>query len=169
LDGVIDEADVREVRFWLLPVRLMMVFTLACWLFMRSGYGLVMSKLADAHAVFGPGWGNWGVPATGPISRAKARLGAESLRLLFDRVSGPLGTPATLGVFYRGLWVVSVDGFTLDLPDTPENEEFFGRGTNGSHTPNPDPQLRAVALAESRVPGRCSVPPTGPTGPASRP
>ncbi len=97
----------------------------------------------------GLGWGNWEVPTTGPISRAKARLGVEPLKLLFDRVSGPSGTPATPGVFYRDLRVVSVDGFTLDLPDTPENEEFFGRGTNGSATPNPYSQLRALALAES--------------------
>jgi hypothetical protein len=149
LDEVIDEAGVREVRFRLLPARLMMTFTLACWLFMRSGYGLVMSKLADAHAVMGRGWGTWEVPTTGPISRAKARLGAEPLKLLFDRVSGPAGTPATPGVFYRDLRVLSVDGFTLDLADTPENEEFFGRGANGSATPNPYPQLRALALAES--------------------
>lgn len=149
LDEVIDEADVREVRFRLLPARLMMIFTLACWLFMRSGYGLVMSKLADAHAVRGRGWGQWEAPTTGPISRAKARLGAEPLRLLFHRVSGPAGTPGMAGVFYRGLRVLSVDGFTLDVPDTPENEEFFGRGANGSETPNPYPQLRALVLAES--------------------
>jgi hypothetical protein len=149
LDEVIDEADVREVRFRLLPARLMMVFTLACWLFMRSGYGLVMSKLADSHAVVGRGWGNWEVPTTGPISRAKARLGAEPLRLLFHRVSGPAGKASTPGVFYRDLRVLSVDGFTLDLPDTEENEEFFGRGSNGSATPNPYPQLRALVLAES--------------------
>jgi hypothetical protein len=71
---VIDEADVREVRFRLLPARLMMVFTLACWLFMRSGYGLVMSKLADAHAVSGPGWGNWEVPTTGPAGGQRGRV-----------------------------------------------------------------------------------------------
>jgi len=41
-----------------------------------------------------------------------------------------------------------MDGFTADVPDTAENEEFFGRGSNGSATPNPYPQLRAVALAE---------------------
>jgi hypothetical protein len=149
LDEVIDEADAREVRFRLLPARLMMLFTLACWLFMRSGYGLVMSKLADAHAVEGPGWGNWEIPTTGPISRAKARLGAAPVKLLFDRVAGPVGRPGTPGVFYRDLRVLSVDGFTLDVPDTEENEEFFGRGTNGSDTPNPYPQLRALALAES--------------------
>ncbi|MGQ0840655.1 IS4 family transposase [Actinokineospora sp.] len=149
LDEVIDEADVREVRVRLLPARLVMIFTLACWLFMRSGYGLVMSKLADAHAARGPGWGDWEAPTTGPISRAKARLGADPLKLLFRRVSGPTGTPGTPGVFHRELRVLSVDGFTLDVPDTKENEEFFGRGTNGSDTPNPYPQLRALALAES--------------------
>lgn len=149
LDEVIDEADVREVRFRLLPARLMMIFTLACWLFMRSGYGLVMSKLADAHAVSGRGWGKWEVPETGSISRAKARLGAAPVKLLFDRVSGPLGDPGVPGVFYRGLRVASVDGFTLDVPDNEDNEAFFGRGGNGSATPNPYPQLRALALAES--------------------
>jgi hypothetical protein len=30
LDEAIDEADVREIRFHLLPVQLMMTFTMAC-------------------------------------------------------------------------------------------------------------------------------------------
>ena len=120
LDEVIGEADVREVRFRLLPGRLVMIFTLACWLFMRSGYGLVMSKLADSHAVSGRGWGKWEVPTTGPISRAKARLGAAPVKLLFDRICGPSGGPGTPGAFYRELRVVSVDGFTLDVPATEE-------------------------------------------------
>jgi len=38
LEEVIDAADVREVRYRLLPARMMAFFTLACWLFMRSGY-----------------------------------------------------------------------------------------------------------------------------------
>ena len=55
LDEVVDAAGVREVRYRRLPARLMMVFTLACWLFMRSGYGLVLSKLADVRALDEPG------------------------------------------------------------------------------------------------------------------
>jgi len=70
------------------------------------------------------------------------------LKLLFHRVAGPVGRPATPGVFWRGLRVAAVDGFTLDLPDTPENAAFFGRGGNGSASANPYPQLRALALAE---------------------
>jgi hypothetical protein len=88
------------------------------------------------------------VPSTGAIAKARARLGAAPLRLLFDRVAGPVGVPGTPGVFYGGLRVVTVDGFTLDVPDTAENAEFFGRGGNGSASTNPYPQLRALALAE---------------------
>jgi hypothetical protein len=149
LDEVIDAAGVRELRYRRLPARLMMVFTLACWLFMRSGYGLVLSKLADAQALEGAGWADWQAPWTGSITKAKAKLGAEPFKLLFARTAVPAGTVDTPGVFYAGLRVVTVDGFTLDLPDTAENAEFFGRGGNGSETQNPYPQLRALALAES--------------------
>lgn len=149
LDEVIEAAGVRELRHRRLPARLMMVFTLACWLFMRSGYGLVLSKLADAQAMQGQGWGDWQAPWTGSITKAKAKLGAAPFKLLFARTASPAGTAGTPGVFYAGLRVVTVDGFTLDVPDTAENAEFFGRGGNGSESRNPYPQLRALALAES--------------------
>lgn len=80
---------------------------------------------------------------------ARGWLGPTALRLLFARVAGPAGTPDTPGVFYRGLRVATVDGFTLDLPDTPQNAEHFGRGGNGSGSGNPYPQLQALLLAES--------------------
>ena len=149
LDEVIEASGAREVRYRRLPARLVLLFTLACWLFSRSGYALVMSRLADAHALTGPGWGDWEVPSSGAIARARARLGPAPLRLLFERVAGPVGTAATAGVFYRDWRVVTVDGFTLDLPDTAANEEFFGRGGNGSASANPYPQLRALAVAEA--------------------
>ncbi|MCA1672402.1 MAG: IS4 family transposase [Actinobacteria bacterium] len=149
VEEVIDAADVREVRYRRLPAHLMVIFVLSCWLFMRSGYGLVMSKLADAHAVGGRGWGDWDMPTTGSITKARVRLGAEPLKLLFDRVKGPSGSAATPGVFHRDLRVVSIDGFTLDLPDTEANDEEFGRGATAAGMPGPYPQLRAVALAEA--------------------
>jgi hypothetical protein len=149
LNEVVEAAGVREVRYRRLPARLMMVFTLACWLFMRSGYRLVLSKLADAHALDDGGWGGWRAPSTGSITKAKAKLGAEPFRMLFSRVAGPAGAPGTPGVFWRGLRVATVDGFTLDVPDTAENAKYFGRDKNGSDTANPYPQLRGLALAEA--------------------
>lgn len=149
LEEVVEAAGVREVRYRRLPARLMMVFTLACWLFMRSGYGLVLSKLADAHALEEEGWGDWQAPSTGSISKAKAKLGAAPFKLLFSRSARPAGTAGTPGVFFAGLRVATVDGFTLDVPDTAENAAFFGRGSNGSDTKNPYPQVRALVLAEA--------------------
>jgi hypothetical protein len=148
LDEVVEQAGVRELRYRRLPARLMVVFTLACWLFMRSGYGLVLAKLTDAHALDEQGWGDWQAPTTGSITKAKAKLGAKPFKLLFGRSAVPVGVPATEGAFFAGLRVATVDGFTLDVPDTAENAEFFGRGGNGSDTPNPFPQLRALVLAE---------------------
>jgi len=148
LDEVVEQAGVRELRYRRLPARLMMVFTLACWLFMRSGYGLVLAKLTDAHALDEQGWGDWQAPRTGSITKAKAKLGAEPFKLLFARSAGPVGVLSTPGAFFAGLRVATVDGFTLDVPDTTENAAFFGRGSNGSDSKNPYPQLRALALAE---------------------
>ena len=81
--------------------------------------------------------------------KARARLGAAPLKLLFDRVKGPTGTTATPGVFYAGRRVLTLDGFTLDLPDTSGNDDRFGRGGTAGGVPGPYPQLRAMALAEA--------------------
>jgi Transposase DDE domain len=89
------------------------------------------------------------MPTTAAIGKARTRIGPQPLRLLFDRVKGAQGTATTPGVFWRDLRVVSMDGFTADVPDTPENAAFFGRGSNASGQPNPYPQLRGLALAEA--------------------
>lgn len=148
IDEVIDEAGAREKRYRLLPARLVVLLTLACWLFTRTGYVGVLGKLVDAHLVAGGARG-WSMPGTEAIGRARERLGPAPLRLLFGKVVGPCGRAGTPGVFYRGLRVATVDGFTLDVKNTQENLEYFGRGGNGSGTKNPYPQLRALALAES--------------------
>jgi hypothetical protein len=109
----------------------------------------VLSKLADAHVLDGRGWGDWAAPSTGSITKAKARLGAAPFKLLFARTARPVGEVDTPGVFFAGLRVATVDGFTLDVPDTLENAAYFGRGGNGSDTANPFPQLRGLALAEA--------------------
>jgi Insertion element 4 transposase N-terminal len=71
--------------------------------------------------------GTWQVPTTAAITRARARLGPEPLRALFDTVCRPMAAEATAGAFYRQWRLVAVDGTTFDLPDTPANAGFFGR------------------------------------------
>ena len=78
------------------------------------------------------GWQRpWSVPTKGALSQARSRLGSEPLVALFDAVAAPLASVGTLGAFYRELRVVSIDGTCVDVPDTPANEERFGRPGSG--------------------------------------
>ena len=165
----------RELRRRLLPARLVVYFVLALWLFRgrNCGYGRVLSKLVDGlyhrrrgrqllAGVLDPdGWVDagqgrrWRPPNISNLSRARARLGADPLHMLFDAVAGPVGGSAdgsagdpVPGVFCCGLRVVSIDGSTSDLPNTPENAAFFTRPSNGTRD-GAFPQVRWVVAAES--------------------
>jgi hypothetical protein len=82
------------------------------------------------------------------LSRARAKLGPDPLRLLFEQLAGPVGTAGEPGVFCCGLRVISVDDSVADLPATPENGEFFGWPPPGPRD-GTFPQVRWVAAAES--------------------
>lgn len=88
------------------------------------------------------------MPSQVAITKARARLGAEPLAVLFDRACVPLASPATRGGFYRDWRLVSMDGTTVDVADTPANAEVFGRAGTGRGDGSAFPQLRIVALGE---------------------
>jgi hypothetical protein len=71
--------------------------------------------------------------------------------MLFDAVAGPVGGSAAedaAGVFCCGLRVVSMDGSSTDVPDTKDNDEYFGRPSNATRA-GAFPQVRWVVAAES--------------------
>ena len=68
--------------------------------------------------------------------------------MLFDHVAGPVGADDAAGVFCCGLRVVSMDGSSTDVPDTKENDEYFGRPSNATRA-GAFPQVRWVVAAES--------------------
>ena len=169
VDRVVATTDTREVRRRLLPARMVVYFVLALWLFRgrNCGYGQVLIKLVDGlyhrrwardlldGVVPDPdGWvaagqgRRWRRPNISSLSRARARLGADPLRMLFDEVAGPVGADGAAGVFCCGLRVVSVDGSSTDVPATAENAEHFGRPSNGTRD-GAFPQVRWLAAAES--------------------
>jgi hypothetical protein len=149
VDEVVAASDTGEVRKRLLPARVVVYFVLAMCLFSGQGYEEVARLLTQGLAWARRWRGRWEVPSTAAISRARARLGAEPLRLLFERVCVPLATEATVGAFWRGWHLVAVDGTTLDVPDTPSNVEAFGRpGSSRGEARSAFPQVRMAALAE---------------------
>lgn len=86
-------------------------------------------------------------PPRSTLCEARKRLGAAPLRRLVDAVVEWLGTPETPGSFYRGMRLTAVDGFVLDVPDTPQNERAFGRPGSGRGA-GAFPQVRCVSLCE---------------------
>jgi hypothetical protein len=70
------------------------------------------------------------------------------LRRLYKDLVGPIAQPQTRGSRYRQWTLVSLDGSTLDLADTTENETTFGRPV-AARGQSGFPQARFVSLVEN--------------------
>ncbi|MGC8626517.1 MAG: IS4 family transposase [Acidimicrobiales bacterium] len=149
VDAAVAAAERAEVRNRLLPARLTVYYVLAMCLFSGQGYEEVMRLLTNGLEWLGRWRRPWSVPSTAAIAKARARLGPEPLRELFEAVVRPLAAETTQGSWYRGLRVVSMDGTTLDLADTAENEGRFGQpGSSRGEGRSAYPQVRLVGLGE---------------------
>jgi hypothetical protein len=149
VDEVIAETRSREKRIRLLPARLVVYYVIALGLFFGEAYEEVMRKMVGGLRFVAAWEQAWRVPTASALCQARQRLGEEPLRQLFDRAAGPLATPATIGAWLSHRWrLMAVDGVTLDVPDTAENANEFGRP--GSRTPQGGafPQVRVVGLGE---------------------
>ena len=149
VDAAVASVDRGEVRSRLLPARVVVYYVLAMCLFSGQGYEEVMRLLVGGLEWMSRWRQAWAVPSTAAIAKARARLGAEPLRALFQATVRPLATVATRGAWYRSLRLVAMDGATLDLPDTAENDEHFGRpGSSRGEGKGAFPQIRLVGLGE---------------------
>jgi hypothetical protein len=115
-------------------------------LFYEDDYEEVMHKLVESLRDMRSWSTEWDVPTTSAITQARQRLGFEPLRELFDRCAVPMAEPGTKGAWLAGRRLMAIDGFTLDVADTPENAKEFGR-TNGT-AQSVFPQVRIAALGE---------------------
>lgn len=141
-----------------LPAHVMVYYGIALALYMQVATREVLRCLLEGWqwlALPGPGVK---VPAKSAIAQARARLGAEPLRQLYQETVGPLATPATRGAWYRTWRLVSLDGSTLDLGDTAANAAHFGR-PGASRGRSAFPQLRFTALVENGTHVLCGATP----------
>jgi hypothetical protein len=128
VDEVIGLAGCREKRRRLLPARTVVYFVLGLCLFSGAdsmgprGYRSVMRWLTNGLRHLD------GVvlPARPALTRARQRLGARPLELLFGLRRGALAVAGTPGAFAFGLRLVAWDGTGIDAADTPANAAAFG-------------------------------------------
>jgi len=130
-----------------LPAQVMVYYAIAMALYMGSSTREVLRCLLEGLRWL---WGTDAVKVAGKsgISQARSRLGEMPLRRLYEQVVQPVATRATKGAWYRTWRLVSLDGSSLDVADTPENGESFGY-PGASRGESAFPQLRFVALVEN--------------------
>jgi Insertion element 4 transposase N-terminal/Transposase DDE domain len=147
VDEVIAETGRREQRHRALPARVMAYFAVGMALHSEGSYGDVLGLLTD-----GLGWASGEeppkLPSKSAIFQARARLGAEPVEALFRRVAAPLAPPGAAGCWLAGRWLMAIDGTCLDVADTVENDEWFGRPGVNKGERAAFPQARLVGLGE---------------------
>jgi Insertion element 4 transposase N-terminal/Transposase DDE domain len=149
VEATIEATGTRERRRRRLPTHLVVTLVVAMGLWASES---MRHLLAEVVA----GWregaasdeGGWELPSTAAIVQARQRVGARLLRELFHAVARPIATARAGGAFLGGLRLMAIDGTTVDVADTPENDRAFGRPTTGRGI-GAFPQIRVLALIET--------------------
>lgn len=147
IDAVLEETGGLEQRKRLLPSRVVVYYVLAMALYASAGYRELYRLLVEGLRSVDPLL-SIVVPQKSAFSKARARVGSGPLRRLFAETAHPMASPATPGAFYRGWRLMSLDGSTMEVPDTPANEAHFGRPGVSRGEQSAYPRLRWVALGE---------------------
>lgn len=147
VDEVIAEVGRTEQRHRSLPARVMAYFAIGMALHSEGSYEDVLGLLTDGLA--------WSadvepvkLPSKSAIFQARARLGADPVRVLFERVARPLAEPDAPGAWLAGRRLVAIDGTCLDVADNVDNDGWFGRPGVMKGERAAFPQARVVAVAE---------------------
>lgn len=122
------------------PDRFMIWFVIALGLFCGDCYRQIYRWLLP--------WKKGDVFGRSTLCEARQRLAVAPLVRLASAVVHLLAKPGTPGCFYKGLRLMTVDGFVVDLPDLAVNDRVFGRPSNGRGG-GAFPQARILALMEA--------------------
>lgn len=98
-------------------------------------YREVLRKLAEPARREG-GWSGWRIPDRAAVFRARKNPRGAPLRELLAQVGHGVTDEATPGVFWRGLWLMTLDGTTLEVADTAASEGTLGRPTARTDGPS---------------------------------
>ena len=147
IDAILRDTSRLEQRKRLLPARLVVYYVLAMALYASEGYRELYRLLVEGLRSVDPTLPIM-VPQKSALSKARERVGSAPLRRLFEQTSVPMATPATRGAWYRRWRLTSMDGSTMEVPDTVENERYFGRPAVRRGEKSAYPRLRWVALGE---------------------
>lgn len=148
IHDVLEQTNRASVRERDLPAHVVVYYVIALALYMRSSYREVLRCLLEGVQWLLDPSAKVKVAGKSGISQARSRLGVEPVKILYDTVVTPIAEKRTKGAWFRQWRLVSLDGSTLDVADTVENDEAFGR-PGASRGSSAFPKIRFVALLEN--------------------
>jgi Insertion element 4 transposase N-terminal/Transposase DDE domain len=117
----------------------MVWFVIAMGLFCRDSYQQVFRWLVPFKVSTAPG--------RSTLCEARQSIGPGPLRRLAHSVVELLAKADTPRAFYAGMRLMAIDGFVLNVADSPANSAAFGRPGN-DRAPGAFPQVRVLSLCE---------------------
>jgi hypothetical protein len=148
IHDVLEQTNRSSVRERDLPAHVVVYYVIALALYMRSSYREVLRCLLEGVQWLLDPSAKVKVAGKSGISQARSRLGVEPVKKLYETVVTPIAEKRTKGAWFRRWRLVSLDGSTLDVADTVENDDAFGR-PGASRGSSAFPKIRFVALLEN--------------------
>jgi transposase IS4-like protein/DDE family transposase len=156
VDAVLKQTKRTSVRERDLPAHVVVYYVIALALYMRSSYREVLRCLLEGVQWLLDPSVSIKVAGKSGISQARSRLGPEPVKALYEAVVTPIAQRQTKGAWFRQWRLMSLDGSTLDVADTVENDSAFGR-PGASRGNSAYPKLRFVALLENGTHVLCAA------------
>src|SRR5712671_126831 len=127
IHSVLAATGTASVRQRDLPAHVVVYYVIALALYMHSSYREVLRCLLEGVQWLLDPSATVKVAGKSGISQARTRLGWEPVQKLYEAIVAPIAEKRTKGAWYRQWRLVSLDGSTLDVADTAENEKASGR------------------------------------------
>lgn len=141
IERALDATGTATIRKRRLPAEQVVWLVLGMALFRDSSIEHVVSRL-DLALPGRPGT----TASKGSIAKARARLGSEPMKWLFETSAAKWSTEAATEARWRGLALYGVDGSSLRVPDSAENRSTFGGQSGREGTESGYPLVRIVTL-----------------------
>lgn len=152
IQRVLDRFNKGTRRNRLLPAHIMIYYIIALGFYFESSSREVLRFLLGSLRDLLPNGSVISTACKSAISQARTRIGKEPIIALYDEIVRPLATEKTPGAHYKNKLLVAIDGSKLDVADTEENTNYFGKQKYGTSSglkgEGAFPLMRFVSLVE---------------------
>jgi hypothetical protein len=152
IQRILNNSNKGTKRNRLLPAHIMIYYIIALGFYFESSSRDVLRFLLGSLRDLLPNESMIPTACKSAISQARTRIGKEPLIALYDEIVQPLATEKTSGAFYKNRLLVAMDGSKIDVADSEENANYFGKqkygGFGGIKGEGSFPLMRFLSLVE---------------------